>query len=90
VQSFKRRIERLERQDTIVAPKDVLMARIEALEQRVKTLEQLRRMTGAEALAVFDALKSLNPSLTLEMFADDYGMKYETLKKARTRRTKEL
>ena len=62
---------------------------LQMLEQRVKRLERARRMTAAEALESFEALKRLNPSLTLQAFADDYGMKYETLKKARTRRNRQ-
>ena len=59
--------------------------RLQSIELRMRKLERAQRITPEEALATFDALKRLNPSLTLQAYADDYGLKYDTLKKARMR-----
>jgi len=62
--------------------------RLQTLEQRVKKLERARRLTAAEALESYDALRRLHPSLTLPAFAEQYGLSVTALRKARTRQRK--
>jgi hypothetical protein len=58
---------------------------INTLRLRVKQLER-PKMTNDEALKTFDALKRFDPSLNLVDFAAQYGMSYDALRSARSRR----
>jgi len=59
-----------------------------SLELRVKKLERARQMTNDEALRTFDTLRQADPSLTLPNFAEQYGLSYNALRQARSRRRK--
>lgn len=43
------------------------------------------RMSAAEALQTFDILKRTDPSLTLQSFAMQHNLSYDTLRQARSR-----
>ncbi len=64
-----------------------LDARVNELSLRMRQFER-PKMTNDEALRTFNALKTLDASLSLSDFAHQYGFSYDALRQARARRQK--
>lgn len=73
--------------DQLLREMDGMREQIDQLKVEMRKLQR-SRMSNDAALATFEALKHANPSLTLPSFAEQYGLNYEALRKARLRKQK--